>query len=599
MGAAITGIDATMQRGGALMGTVTLSNTSDPTVVGSVTLYRHTPDGWQVAARTSVPPYSTPTFTPDSNDFYFSGLALGVYRLCATLLHTYPDAKGGAVLLWTGCYRQPTAAGQVTPASVDDRLVLEPIASATDISMTAAITLTNLNIGVTPFLADPLPDVAGIRGKVTTTDSRPLPGMRVTAYLSQSTNSREQVASTYTNQIGDYRLPLTTGGAYILDFAEPASLYGLPHYLSTYYQDATDFDQATLLHWQLGQTMQNIDVTLHGWPQIAGTVKLKGGYLADLAWIAIYRKGDSGWTRVTTLYSFCTLFCEGEFNRQTGAYRLLLDAGTYRIAATARIKGQEVTAYYGGSTLDQATDLMIHSEEQRGNINIELDAEQVETSLRGKVVADGAPRAGVRVELYNYGATRPFVYVTTGIDGNYGVTGLLAGQYLVRALAPDLVYASLFYGDQPVSWAAQPITITPDAPGIQVDLSLPHAGALDGVLRRFDGQPISGATVWVHWYRGAGGWEQQPPVAATLTDPQGNWAVQGLLPGIYRVRYQHGDFWPKSIPYGTLDESTNRYTPSDLTIQPDAVTSAAMMIDAGYLRTPTVPKRIFLPLVTR
>ena len=147
-----------------------------------------------------------------------------------------------------------------------------------------------------------------------------------------------------------------------------------------------------------------------------------------------------------------------------------------------------------------------------------------------------------------------------------------------------------------MSWTAPPITITPDAPGLQVDLTLPHAGTLAGNLRRFDGQSLSGATVWVHWYTGDGGWEQQVPVTATLTDAQGHWAVQGMLPGVYRVRYQHGDFWPRSIPYGTLDANTNRYTPSDLTIKPDEMTAVAMTIAGGYLRT---PQRLFLPLVTR
>ena len=597
MGAPITGIDATMRRGGALTGTVTLSNTADHTIEGLVTLYRQTPAGWQVAETANLREYATPTFTPDLNPiFRLSGLAPGLYRLCATLRHTYPDATMGTVLLWTGCYQQPAAAGQAAPANASDLLTLEPIASATDISVTTAITLTNRNIVVTPFLPDPLPDSPGMRGKVTTTDHRPLPGIRVTAYLSPSINAGDQVPYAYTNQLGDYHLPLTAGGAYVLNFSEPAAPYHAQHYISTYYQDASEFDKATLLAWQPGQTLPNIDVTLHGWSQITGTVKLTGGYVAEFAEIDVYRKSDAGWTRATSQHSFCSLFCAGEYNLRTGAYRLPLAPGIYRLAATVRIKGQRFTTYYGGATLEQATDLLIQSEEQRGNINIELDAERFETSLRGQVMADGAPRAGVRVELYNYGAGRPFVYVTTDANGEYAVTGLLAGQYLVRALAPEPHYASLFYGDQPVSWAAQPITITPDAPGMQVDLRLPHTGALDGNLRRFDGQPLSSATVLVHWYTGDGGWEQHPPLVETLTDPQGHWAVQGLLPGVYRVRYRHSDFWPPSIPYGTLDETTNRYTPSDLKIKPDEVTSAAMTIAGGYLRTPA---RLFLPLVTR
>lgn len=603
MGETITGIDATMQRGGTLKGTVALSNVVDHTVTGAVTLYRYTSNGWQVAEKTSVPTYATPTFTPTATDFYFSGLAPGRYRLCATLRHTYPDDYPvSAVLLWTGCYQRPETAGQATAARMDDLLALEPIASATDISVTAASILTNLNIVVTPFLPDPLPDVAGIGGKVTSTDNRPLPGIQVTAYLSQPTNAGNRVAYTYTNQLGDYRLRLTTGGAYILNFSEPAAPYDPTHYLSTYYQEVSTFDKATLLPWQPGQTLPNIDVTLHRWSQITGTVKLTGGYVAEFAGIDVYRQGAAGWALATTQNSLCSLFCAGEYNLHTGDYRLLLEPGIYRLAATVRIKGQRLTRYYGGATLAQATDLLLQSEQQIGDINIELDAERFETSLRGQVMADGAPRAGVRVEVYNYGSGRPFVYVTTGTDGTYAVTGLLAGLYLVRALAPDPPYASLFYGNQPVSWAAQPITITPAAPGLPVDLNLSHAGALDGNLRRFDGQPLSGATVWLHWYTGDAGWEQQLPVVATLTDAQGHWAVQGLLPGVYRVRYQHDDFWPRSIPYGTLDVHTNRYTPSDLTIKPDNGTHAAMTIAAGYLRTPTTQDdraQLFLPLVTR
>lgn len=99
------------------------------------------------------------------------------------------------------------------------------------------------------------------------------------------------------------------------------------------------------------------------------------------------------------------------------------------------------------------------------------------TSIAGTVRLDGAPLAGATVR---HRGTRTGT-VTTATDGTYLISGLIDGDYEVRAESS---------GAYETAWT--PVSLLPDAVGIDFDFT---TVSIAGQVRQSGGAPIPGATV--------------------------------------------------------------------------------------------------------
>lgn len=246
-----------------------------------------------------------------------------------------------------------------------------------------------------------------------------------------------------------------------------------------------------------------------------------------------------------------------------GTYRLEgLAPGPYSVSAMA--KGYE-TRYYEG-VVD-----VVDGETVEG-IDLNLEREHTgEGSIAGVVTngADGHPIAGAIVHAF---ATHsPYMYgvAETGEDGRYLIEGLRSGRYVVEVLSQD--HLPGFYGGVMEYEQAVPVPVAEPERTDGIDFRLVVGGAIAGVVRNADGEPVAGAYVTattpitsdnLDWI------DDEPdgrlsPVAENgwgVTDENGAYRLGGLPTGEYWVQAQASTRWQYvSIWYDgayTLEEAT-------------------------------------------
>lgn len=167
--------------------------------------------------------------------------------------------------------------------------------------------------------------------------------------------------------------------------------------------------------------------------------------------------------------------------------------------------------------------------------------------------AGGDPVEGVGVFISNVEGGFSF-NGSSDASGNYAVTDLPAGEYVVRfdpETTPDLISE---YWDGAADWeSAERITIVGDETIPDIDASLQTAGLITGVVTRDgDGAPVEGVTVSVSATDGTGNG------AAGWTQADGSFTVGGLRDGDYAVRFDAPDgsglmdeYWDDAVDIGS------------------------------------------------
>jgi hypothetical protein len=163
----------------------------------------------------------------------------------------------------------------------------------------------------------------------------------------------------------------------------------------------------------------------------------------------------------------------------------------------------------------------------------------------------GAPANLILVTAYTtYGDRGGYDYTDT--SGNYQITGLIGGSYLLKFEPYSGGYATEWYNNQPSPLTTAPVTV-PDGgsvTGVNVELAL--GARFSGQVTAEGGGPIQYINVRV--YDSAG---QQ--VASASTDAAGNYITNpGLPSGSYRVAFASGAGYLGSFYDGaaTLEEAT-------------------------------------------
>ena len=478
MGNAITDIDAVLHPVSVVTGTINLTTTMAARVDVLVLLLQPTQQGWQFVRGDLVENVTLLLNQPHRIEFRVGRLAAGAYRLCAMAFAGW----GASDPLfqdwgWVGCYGGSGAAPL-------DPLTDLPVQAASDITASAGITLPNLNFTLTHLAVRPLPDVPGISGRVTSDDGQPLTGILVQAYRSDYSPEFVPVEDwvksvyTYTNANGEYRLSISEPGYYALGFDNGSVHYWPGQYIPEFYADAATLAQATALQWAAGQKLSQIDASLSRMPLITGRLHLTQVEHIAAPLLVAYQQSTAGWTAVhqLDLTRVGSVSFPERFNARTGDYVLQLTPGTYRIAVHAMLgfslAPQPIYAYYGGATLETASDLLLEPNQLRADVNITLGEGDFEGVIDGQVTGDGMPLAGIQVELYHTGSAQPALFVTTDSNGHYRMSALLNGVYWVRALPTSETYVPTFYGGYTVFAGAKAITVVGPSPVTAVNIDL-------------------------------------------------------------------------------------------------------------------------------
>jgi protocatechuate 3,4-dioxygenase beta subunit len=452
------------------------------------------------------------------------------------------DAQGnpvaGATVLWTASGGNLSAASSLTDAFGLASVTLSS-AQPGSITLTATLAGAPPGSGITAEVDFLSPPAGGaLAGRVTDAAGHGLPGVTVTAFLQGPPGT---IASVATAVDGTFVLPGLAPGAYQLQFTDDTygghapGWYGAGGYVASAAAAAT-------VQLQAGQQLGGLDVALPAGYTIRGRITPQGGpgfagsqgLATDLVVMACLQDGGAclAADRVAT----------------DGSYAVRgLAPGSYVVHAfvTDPSSGYVGVYYAAGAPYALSPSTATAVRVAQGDVSgIDLQL-PLGHHLSGTVRDDtGSPVAGATVVVCPAGGApclSSSSSASTGSDGSYSTGALAPGSYVVSACAPPPGGPCAYYAAS--GSVLDPSRATPvaldgtDLTGI--DLVLPRTYRVSGQVRSAAGVPIAGITVTLCQVQPTGGGcLPAPGVASVVSDVYGSFALSGVLPGSYLLRFE-------------------------------------------------------------
>ncbi|MDQ0614871.1 hypothetical protein QF046_002512 [Microbacterium sp. W4I4] len=414
------------------------------------------------------------------------------------------------------------------------------------------VALTMLTLGATPAAAEE-PTTGSISGTVVADgDGAPVAGARVSAQADDGSG----VVETMTDADGTYQLEGLMPGDYVVHFEPSTDVL-----LAEYWNDARQQWRAERITIEAGSAITGIDARLTAVGSIAGTVTQDsdGSPIAGMqvsvtgnetgAWASATTESDGTYvipgvpvdSYIVTFHTDGTAFVS-EFWSDAATWDA---AAPVAVAAGASVTGIDAALAVGGAiagTVTRASD--------------------------GTAVADTFVNA-----LFANGEIAGSGYA--GVNGEYRIDGLRAGDYVVQFGSPDAALVAEYWDNARSLAEATPVTVVGTQTVTGIDGSLDAAGYVSGtVTRASDGAPVSGI-VFVMDVSGDSGM-----VGADVMEDGTYRAV--VAPGTYQVMFQAWDstllteYWQNAR---SASEATTVTVASEEEIQGiDAALDAAAII---------------------
>lgn len=331
-----------------------------------------------------------------------------------------------------------------------------------------------------------------IAGNIQRANGAPAANMVVEAYNLSGTRR----GFTTTDAAGDYTLVLPPGEYNVVAYDPNGAL------APQFYFNARSFEEALPVEVAQSSTTA-VSISLAPAGVISGTV-VDAGSGQPLASMLVYAYTPAGGlVAVTTTDA-------------TGAYRLALPAGDYRLVA-ADDDRVYATGYSGDSrAFETAQVIDVAAGEQRTGFRLAL--------ARGVRISGRVNAPNLLVAAYNLDGT---MHAQTTSDANGNYTLLVApGEYRIAVADPSQTFATLFYGGATHFRNARTLTVTADVNAI--DVTLPRGGRITGVVRdAVSNAPLAGMAVAAYDESGLA-------IASGTTDADGRYSLVAA-PGNYRV----------------------------------------------------------------
>lgn len=341
---------------------------------------------------------------------------------------------------------------------------------------------------------------ATISGTVTQSGTAtPLPGMTVAAYDTAGTLR----GSVTTGTQGLYTLTLADGTYRVLAY-DPAGVYA-----TSFYADADSFDTSRTIAVAGSQSVSSINFGLVRAGFLAGTVS----------------SGSSPRTGITVAaYNLSGTLRGFTQTDASGAYRLALPPGTYKLAAFDESRVY-ATLFYASSASFAGAAAVAVSAGSTTNIAFALS---VGSHLSGVVrdAGTGSLLSGIVVTAYDAAG---FVVGTsnTAANGSYELF-LPAGDY--RLVFEDRAgnYASVYFSGAESFETSTTIALAAGASKSDIDASMPQSGRITGSIRDAESNaPL--ASIIVAAYNADG-------TVRTRTTSDANGAYTLIVPpGVYKT----------------------------------------------------------------
>lgn len=410
-GASVVNIDAALQVGAIISGTVT-DDSSTPAPLTGVSVKAEPVDG---SGNLDVSRSSKVTTTDLNGNYSIAGLQGGFYKVSFNL-----QSSGYALQYY------------------NDTQVF----SAADI---VAATPGN----TTPNINARLHKGGSISGRVTD-DALPPPNPKGYALVKAIPvdaagvrDSGRPEISTRTNPDGTYAILGLAPGYYKVYFLAEGENLAIQ-----YYNDKWDFGAADSINVSAGSSSSGVDARLHPGGIFTGTVTSGGSPVPAVTVSAI--PVDASGNRDSD---------RDQLTAQTdidGIYAIMgLTPGNYKVIFDGMAQGYEPQYYNAKATFATADIVIASSGSTASGINANLN---FGSSISGRVTDDSTstpqPINGVTVKAIpvdaggNLDPSRLEGSSTTNINGDYVISGLAAGNYKVHFDASGLTYTSQYYNDK-------------------------------------------------------------------------------------------------------------------------------------------------------
>jgi len=162
-------------------------------------------------------------------------------------------------------------------------------------------------------------------------------------------------------------------------------------------------------------------------------------------------------------------------------------------------------------------------------------------AIKGHVrTAEGRPLRRARI-LVRGAALTTGRTASTGLDGEYEITELPAGRFTISVTRGGYLPAQ--YGQRAYGEDGTPLEIADGATLDKIDLAMDRAGTVSGRVTDETGEPVSGASVWVHQMQFFHGRKQYVPQTSAQTDDTGLYRIGSVAPGEFVLVATFREIW--------------------------------------------------------
>ncbi len=231
----------------------------------------------------------------------------------------------------------------------------------------------------------------------------------------------------------------------------------------------------------------------------------------------------------------------GDNPDESGNYTLgALPTGDYKVQFSV-YDGIHVREWYDNKPDQESADpISVTAPNDTPGINAELS---VGASISGRVVEEGTldPIADCRVDVYDATARYWITSDNTDFLGNYTLGGLVTGDYVVSFDPQDGIHVPEYFDSKPDWFSADPVSVTAPNETSGINAALEEGGKISGtVTDEGTGDPIGDCRVEV-LPLSLGLLPGQDVLDSDNTDASGNYTLGPLASGDYLVRFSSED----------------------------------------------------------